>query len=210
MRHDVADIAQSLDRIADRRGDSKSRMQFRRQYLIIQIAHIGVGLEASPNDIGFRNAHGQLCFMVGRFSDAISDWDKLLTINPCEEQAWMQAAAAHPYLGDEAGYRQICQRMLDRAAGTSNPGVRDRTAKACLLATEAVKDLTPVLAMARANIAKGAPTDLPALYHLCAGMAEYRAGNFSAAAKLFQHPLDLSILRSLRRFAQSVHALDSR
>ena len=193
MRHDVADIAQTLDRMAEHRGDSKSRMQFHRQYLIIQIAHIGMGLEASPNDIGFRYAHAQLCFNVGRFTDVMSDWDKLAAINPSDGQMLMQDACIHLYLGDQAGYRRACQRMLDRDRGSSNAGVRDRAAKTCLLAPGAVEDLAPVLAMARANIAKAGPTDLPALYHLCAGMAEYRAGNFNVAAGLFQQALDLGL-----------------
>lgn len=190
MRHDVADIAQTLDRMAEHRGDSKSRMQFHRQYLIIQIAHIGMGLEASPNDIGFRYAHAQLCFDVGRFTDAMADWDRLAAINPGDGEVLMRDACAHLYLGDEAGYQRVSQRMLDRDRDSTDAHARDRTAKTCLLVRGAVQELTPVLAMARANIAKGAPTDLPALYHLCGGMAEYRAGNFPVAAELIQQALD--------------------
>ena len=193
MRHDVADIAQTLDHIAEHRGDTKSRMQFHRQYLIIQVAHIGMGLEASPNDIGFRYAHAQLCFTVGRFSDAMADWDRLAVINPGDEEVLMRDACAHLYLGDVAGYQRVSQRMLDHDRDSTDAHARDRTAKTCLLARGAVQELTPVLGMARTNIVKGGPTDLPALYHLCAGMAEYRAGNFAAASGLFQQALDLGL-----------------
>ena len=190
VAYDIAAIAQSLWQIHERRGDKAGSLPFVRQYLIIQSAHISMGLAASPNDTSFLRSRAYLAAELGRFQQFVADTDKLIALNPDDHMLYMQSACAHLYIGDGAGYRDLCGRMLKRFSRSTEAPIHDRIAKTCLAAPDAVKELAPVLEMARANVKPDAGDsntprlsvrDLAGLFRLCAGMAEYRAGQFKAA-----------------------------
>ena len=115
------------------------------------------------------------------------DLDKIISLTPGDHLLYMQSACAHLYIGDENGYRDLCRRMLRRFGNSADVLVHDRIAKTCLAGPDSMNDLTPVVEMARDNNKPGALKNVPAagaltgLFALCAGMAEYRIGNYQAA-----------------------------
>ena len=193
MSHDIAAIALILSRLHEQRGDQAGTRRYFRQYLLIQVAHIGMGLAANPNDSSFRRSRADMAAKIGRFQDAAADLDKFIQLSPEEHVAYMQDACIHLYIGDEAGYRDLCQRMLQRFGKSTDARVHDRIAKTCFAAPGALNDLAPVLQMARANVSpevlKNVPgaQDVAGLFTLCAAMAEYRAGNYQRVIDLLNN-----------------------
>jgi serine/threonine protein kinase/tetratricopeptide (TPR) repeat protein len=187
VAYDIAAIADALWHIHDRRGDKAGAKQFIRQYLLIQLAHIGMGLAASPNDTSFLRSHGTIAGEVGKFDVMAADLDKVIRLTPDAHLLYMQSACAHLFIGDEAGYRDLCRRMLRQFSRESDARVHDRIAKTCLAGPDSMNDLTPVVEMAQTNIKPEvlknvpAPGEVTMLFRLCAGMAEYRVGNYQGA-----------------------------
>jgi len=187
MGYDIAGIAEALWHIHDARGDKVGAKPFIRQYGLIQMAKIGMGLAASPNDTQFLRARTNYASSVGKFDMMAGDLDKIISLTPGDHLLYMQSACAHLYIGDENGYRDLCRRMLRRFGNSADVLVHDRIAKTCLAGPDSMNDLTPVVEMARDNNKPGALKNVPAagaltgLFALCAGMAEYRIGNYQAA-----------------------------
>jgi len=123
---------------------------------------------------------------TGQFSSMAADLERLISVTPGNEILYMQAACAKLYLGDETGYRVLCQRMFDRFGASTDARVRDRLSKTCLVGPTSLKDIGPVVGMARMNIDPqylkrvSGGKELTPLFKLCAAMAEYRSGNFQA------------------------------
>jgi tetratricopeptide (TPR) repeat protein len=187
LSYDVAAIAQSLWHLHERRGDDAGAKPFIRQYLLIQLAHIGMGLAASPNDSTFLRQHAIVSADVGKFDRMAADVDKLIRLTPDDHLLYMQTACVHLYIGDVAGYRDLCGKMLQRFGNSTDARVHDRIAKTCLAGADSMNDLIPVVEMARTNIKPEVLKSVPAagevagLFRLCAGMAEYRTGNYQGA-----------------------------
>jgi serine/threonine protein kinase/tetratricopeptide (TPR) repeat protein len=193
MSHDIAAVALALERLYGRHGDRAAARRYFRQYLIIQVAHIGMGLAANPNDTSFRRARADFHARLGQFREAAADFDKLIQLSPDDPMLYMQAACARLYLGDQSAYRDLCHRMLERFGKSTDWQVRDRVAKTCLAGPSAVDGAEPLLQLARANLAPSAPKELSALFHLCGGMAEYRASDYPQAAALLRQSIDLHL-----------------
>ena len=221
LDHDLATIAQTLSGLFQQRHDGAGAARYTRQYLLIQIAHISMGLEASPNDVQFLWTHAQFCAMVGRFGQAMVDYDKIIQVIPADPVPYMQSACAHLYHGDTARYRELCRRMLDRFGNSTDPRTRDKVAKTCLLAPAATDDPAALQKLARANVAQGAgedlaaryqlapgaPQDLTALYQLCDGMAEYRSGDFQRSVEMLEKSVASGLRVEPRATALSFEAM---
>ncbi len=185
--YDISTIAQTLSQLHQSRGDKAGARPFMRQYLLIQLAKIGMGISANPNDASFLWAHMNVASHIGRFPQMAADLDKLVTINPNDQVLCMTDACVHLFLGEKSAYRDMCRRMLQRFGKESDPRVHDKIAKTCLAAPDAVSDMSPILKMARENASPQvldkdpAARDLVGFFKLCAGMAEYRAANYQAA-----------------------------
>jgi hypothetical protein len=119
---------------------------------------------------------------AGRWDDALqllSEWvprlpDYLLgTLELCALQVWCQKKSAHV---------ETCRELLDRVADTQNATSADRAAKGyCLVPSTDQRLLDLALTLARRAVILGKnDLDLP-WFQMGLGMAEYRAGNFSAA-----------------------------
>jgi tetratricopeptide (TPR) repeat protein len=209
MNHDVAAIAAALERLYNQRDDRAAARHYYRQYLLIQVAHIGMGLAANPNDISFRRARADFSARLGRFRDVAADFDRLIELSPDQHMLYMEAACAHLYMGDQAAYRDLCRRMLQRFGKSTDWQIRDRVAKTSLAGPAAVDDIEPILQMARSNLEPSAPKELSALFHLCGGMAEYRAGNYQQAAALLGQSIDLHLSLEPRATALSFLAMSN-
>jgi hypothetical protein len=91
-------------------------------------------------------------------------------------------AARQAWLSQDQEFADTCRRALEFAAGTKDPLVADRIAKACSLrslADQARRDAA--LALARSAVQLGAKHPLLAYFKMALGMAEYRGGHFAEA-----------------------------
>jgi tetratricopeptide (TPR) repeat protein len=99
--------------------------------------------------------------------------------------AYLEVAARQAWFTQDQEFADTCRRALAFAAGTKDPLVADRVAKACSLcssADQARRDAA--LAMARSAVQLGPEHPLRAYFQLAVGMAEYRSGHFAEADKV--------------------------
>jgi hypothetical protein len=95
---------------------------------------------------------------------------------------YLAVAARQAWSGQDQEYTDTCRRALAFAAGTKDPLVADRIAKACSLrssAGQAQRD--GALAVARSAVQLGAKHPLRAYFKMALGMAAYRGGHFAEA-----------------------------
>jgi tetratricopeptide (TPR) repeat protein len=106
---------------------------------------------------------------------------KAVELTPSVHLPYFFRAAVCLELGDADGYRQTCREMLTRFGRTKNPYIADRTAKTCLLAPGAVRDLKPVMELAEQAVTGTEKNGCYGWFLLARGMADYRAGRFAGA-----------------------------
>jgi serine/threonine protein kinase len=187
---DIAAIAQTLERFHESRGDKAGALPYARQYYLIQIAHISMGIAANPNDTSFLRGRAIMYGHVGQFDKMADDLDRLIQFTPGDHMLYMEAACTRLYLGQTEKYRDLCKRMLQRFAAFPDARIHDRVAKTCLTGPHSIDDIRPVIGIARANIdpayLKTVPGrgDVEALFRLCAAMAEYRGENYQQCLDL--------------------------
>jgi WD40 repeat protein/serine/threonine protein kinase len=119
----------------------------------------------------------------GQWDKAALDLARLAQVKPDQHLHWYQAAPVCLLLGDKEEYRRICRTMLARFGNTNNPAIAERTAKTCLLAPDAVGDLSPVLKLADRAVTGTKHLRQFQYRHLvlAKALAEYRAGRHASA-----------------------------
>jgi predicted Ser/Thr protein kinase len=121
---------------------------------------------------------------AGRLHDAASEFEQVLRRRPELEPPRFKAALVCLRDGDQEAYRRHCAKLLEDARGTSDPGVADRAAKACLLGADPTPDLPRAAELADRAIRLGA--GVPEWGHfflLVRGMAAYRSGQDDEALR---------------------------
>jgi hypothetical protein len=83
-----------------------------------------------------------------QWQKAAEDFAAALRVHPDEHWHWFRSAGLWVWVNDRAAYRRHCEEMLHRWGETSDVVLAERTAKACLLAPDAVADMTPVFQLA--------------------------------------------------------------
>jgi tetratricopeptide (TPR) repeat protein len=144
--------------------------------------------KASELDQKLAPAHASLgsCYaQLGRWDEAAAEFDRGLELDPSDYYRWCLAAALRAALGDLAGYRRTCQKMLERFGDTDQPQPAERMAKACLLLPDALgaadSDRVQKLALRALT-----GTENDRLYYwfvLAKGLADYRAGRHAEAVQ---------------------------
>jgi formylglycine-generating enzyme required for sulfatase activity/tRNA A-37 threonylcarbamoyl transferase component Bud32 len=143
-------------------------------------------IESMPNSSQLIRFRGELFARATRWQDAAADFSRLVDLEPANEWDAFRCATLLLYSGDIAEYRRHCSRMLERFGNTSDPGIAERTAKACLLAADAPVDLQAIEALNRRALAQGEKHPLFKYFELARGMAGYRARQFDAALDWLQ------------------------
>jgi predicted Ser/Thr protein kinase len=121
---------------------------------------------------------------AGRFHDAANQFEQVLRRRPELASQRFQAAIVCLRDGDQEAYRRHCAKLLEDARGTSDPGVADRAAKACLLGADPTPDLPRAAELADRAFRLGA--GVPEWGHfflLVRGMAAYRSGQDDEALR---------------------------
>jgi hypothetical protein len=95
----------------------------------------------------------------------------------------LKVAALQAWFGQDGDFAATRQRIFVFAKDTNNATTAERAAKACsLVPPTAQADLEAALALGRKAVKVGKGTEWGDWYLLALGMAEYRAGNYAAAA----------------------------
>ncbi len=101
---------------------------------------------------------------------------------PDDTQMAMKLAALQAWHRNDPDLASTRERMLRRAAGTTNVEIAERVAKlACISPMADASQQAAALALARKAVALGKGTRTAPWQQLALGMAEYRSGRFPAA-----------------------------
>jgi serine/threonine protein kinase/Flp pilus assembly protein TadD len=122
---------------------------------------------------------------------------------------WLCLAVLELEQGDRDAYWRRCRAMFDRFGTSTDADDLERTAKAGLLAAPAsLEDVARLRSIARAAIQRAGP-DNPRLlvYLLTIGLAEYRAGDASAALRSLERCLESSNNDNFMISALSIQAM---
>jgi tetratricopeptide (TPR) repeat protein len=117
-----------------------------------------------------------------QWKKAADEFTAAITANPNEHELWYVSAPLWVQLNDTDAYRRHCEEMLKRFGDTADPAIAERTTKACLLLPNVLEDLTPVLRLSERALAAEDHGYYP-YFLLAAGLADYRAGEFSKAVE---------------------------
>jgi tetratricopeptide (TPR) repeat protein len=127
----------------------------------------------------------ELMAQAGRFAEAASDLAEV--INADESQDW-KLYLLTPLLiqsGRLADYTNHCKSMLEQFEKTTNPSIAERTAKSCLLLSQAVStnDLARATKLAAHAVSLSKEGDWMHWRLMTRGLAEYRSGRYNDALK---------------------------
>jgi serine/threonine protein kinase/Tfp pilus assembly protein PilF len=120
--------------------------------------------------------HGNLPYAIRDFSRSIED-------NPTNQTSYHDLAPLLLHTGDADAYQRHRQAMLRQFANTADPLTAGQIAGDCLLLPLPADELAAINRMILAAQAGGANADATGFVK---GLADYRAGNFAAAAEVLQ------------------------
>jgi tetratricopeptide (TPR) repeat protein len=120
---------------------------------------------------------------LGRWDPALAAIDKAAELEPANHWYVYHAATLHLRAGDVAGYRRACRAMLERFQDTQSPEIAERTAKTCLLLSDAVPDIDRVQKLADRAVTGTEKHGSYRWFVFVKGLAEYRAGRRAEAVK---------------------------
>jgi tetratricopeptide (TPR) repeat protein len=104
--------------------------------------------------------------------------------NPKDTLLSLKVAALQAWLGQHTELAATRQRILASANGTNDVTTAERAAKACSLVPSTDRaELEAALALGRTAAKVGKGSEAWDWYLLALGMAEYRRGNYAAAAE---------------------------
>lgn len=122
----------------------------------------------------------------GHFTESAADYAKAIKLDPQRHWNWYYRGCLLAYLNDRSEYRVLCDEMLRRFEGATDPSILDRTAKTCLLLPGEPSPPgapNPLDLAVRALRQGGDDPNFRAWFNLCYGMALYRLGDFEASTQ---------------------------
>jgi eukaryotic-like serine/threonine-protein kinase len=131
------------------------------------------------------------CFALmglGREQEARVAWRQMLDANPGDHQAWSGYPEMCHFLGQDEEYRRVRTAYLKRFAGSTDPVVAYRTARACLLLPCADDELQTAGALAEVATASRRPEHewLRPYILFTQGLADYRRGRWDSTIALME------------------------
>jgi serine/threonine protein kinase/tetratricopeptide (TPR) repeat protein len=126
----------------------------------------------------------------GRWNAAAADLSKAIELDPSDHFFYYQLAPLLVQLGDLDGYRSDCGRMLARFGDTTDPIIAERTAKDCLIVSNAMVDLTAVGKLAERAVRNGKEHQYFCWFAGTESLAEFRQSRFESAASWAQKALN--------------------
>jgi WD40 repeat protein/serine/threonine protein kinase/Flp pilus assembly protein TadD len=112
-----------------------------------------------------------------QWAQAAADYARGIESRPPSED-WFECACVRLILGDTAGYRRLCKRLVERAGPEPEPAVAFVLARTCALAPDA--GVEPAQAVRWGERAAAGQPDTAYVLHAL-GLAYYRAGKYEQA-----------------------------
>jgi tetratricopeptide (TPR) repeat protein len=136
-----------------------------------------------PKEYRLWVAHARRLGRRGQWDEAARALAQTTALNPADHVGWYDLAAVLLERGETDGYRRAAREMLTRFARGDTPEVADRTAKTCLLTPDIVGDPKEVMRLAEQAVTGTEQSPVYAWFLSCRALADYRAGDFSAAVR---------------------------
>jgi serine/threonine protein kinase/WD40 repeat protein/tetratricopeptide (TPR) repeat protein len=136
-------------------------------------------IELRPDDVDVRIECGEAHAAGGEWKQALREFVRATEQNPDEPRVWYLLAVANLGEGNQAGYRETCEFLMKRFAGTAQ-GERGRMNPvncACVLAPQAVAGAAVVTEFSKRLVGYSRPSP---------GALLYRAGRFREALSRLQ------------------------
>jgi hypothetical protein len=121
-----------------------------------------------------------------RWPEAASDFVLLTRLDPPESGTFLVAAALLLTTGDRAGYRRICQEMLEHFRDSTNAIDAERTVKACLITDDWKGDQTQLSKLAKVAVQGGDNSSDRKWFQFARGLAEYREAHYADSLEWFK------------------------
>jgi serine/threonine protein kinase len=148
-------------------------------------------IERHPRDPELLHARGVFFAKRGRWTEAVSDLQRVVELRPDNHEDWHYLAGILVQSGQLDRYREYCRKSLERFAKSNEPSIAHRIAKDCLILPSAGVDLETVNNMAERSLSWGTNGPFgPALLSTKA-LAEYRRGHFDIAVERAEHVLSI-------------------
>jgi tetratricopeptide (TPR) repeat protein len=125
-----------------------------------RLGSINRSLERSPNEPRYLLMRAQIYGSEEKWDEAIADYRKVMEIDPRNVAAIMDFAAILALRGDEAGYRQFAEQLLERFGNQASAAEKLRVADACLLRPEWLPNAAAAESMLEKAI-EGMPAEPP-------------------------------------------------
>jgi Flp pilus assembly protein TadD len=128
--------------------------------------------------------HGEL----GQFKEAAADYAQAIELGASDPEVAYCLGVALLAGGDQAGYRRICAKLLERSSPSTEVDSAARwTVKICTLSANADSDYTRPVSLAQ-QLVSASPRDPRYLMEF--GVALYRSGRFDRAIEVEQKVLE--------------------
>jgi len=143
-----------------------------------------------PPDVRVLRARGNFRARLGRWTDAVADYSKVIQLEPSNHQDYHSLACLLVQSGQLEAYHSLCDRIRTRfGAITNEPSLADRMAKDCLLVSLPGADLSTESRWADAAIRLDKTDGGQSWLHFCKGLAEYRQARFASSVEWMEKVL---------------------
>jgi WD40 repeat protein/serine/threonine protein kinase/tetratricopeptide (TPR) repeat protein len=105
----------------------------------LELQRLTRDVEARPASNVKYNNRARFFARLGRWRESADDYLQALKLDPANRSQWGHAASALLMAGDEEGYRQHCQAMLEQFRGTTAADIADTVCKVSLLLPDMVE-----------------------------------------------------------------------
>jgi serine/threonine protein kinase len=176
-----------LHRLLARRGDPAAAA-VQMDLLRLQAGKVTYQMQAMPADPTLPPARAHLYGRLGRFEEALADFELHLKLSPDDANTWFAVGIGRLYRGDVDGHRDHARRMLEKFGGDERFTHREFAAKVYLLSPppsggDTDETMKKVLSIAEQSVTEAEKTEPArvAWFYLTRAMAEFRAGKDAAA-----------------------------
>jgi serine/threonine protein kinase/tetratricopeptide (TPR) repeat protein len=135
-------------------------------------------IELRPKDTHLIVCRARDHLRHGRNKEAAADYRRVIRERPVSED-WLEACEAYVLTGDESGYRELCQALIEKAGDKPDPFTCFVLARCSSLSGTSGLEPARLIAWAKQAL----EGSRPAWYLHALGLARYRAGDFEAAIK---------------------------
>jgi tetratricopeptide (TPR) repeat protein len=133
-------------------------------------------IELRPTDTLLIVCRARDHFSRGRFTEAAAEYRRVIRERPVSFD-WFEACEVSLLTGDEAGYRELCRALIEKAGDRPTPFGSSLLARCCGLSV--ASGVEPARLVGWAN--QALESARPPHYLHALGLAHYRAGEFDKA-----------------------------